>query len=82
MPKQREAAIVGIFEHPLRVVGPDTNAAQIKAVCAAKALEDAGFTWKDVDGIFDSGDGPTGGGLGISEYNTGNIVSVFEYRIL
>ncbi len=68
MPQQKEAAIVGIFEYPLRVVGLDTNATHIKAVCAAKALEDAGFTWKDVDGIFDSGEGSAGGGLGISEY--------------
>ena len=68
MPQRRDAAIVGIYEYPLRVVGPDISAIQIKAESAAKALEDAGFTWKDVDGVFDSGEAAGGGGLGISEY--------------
>ena len=68
MPQRRDAAIVGIYEYPLRVVGPDISAIQIKAESAAKALEDAGFTWKDVDGVFDSGEAAGGGGLAISEY--------------
>ncbi len=38
MPQRREAAIVGIHEYPLRVVGPGTSALQIKAASAAKAL--------------------------------------------
>ncbi len=67
MPQRREAAIVGIYEYPLRVVGPGINALQIKAESAAKALEDAGLAWKDVDAVFDTGsDGA--GGLAISEY--------------
>jgi acetyl-CoA C-acetyltransferase len=37
------------------------NAFQIKAECAAKALEDAGFEWKDVDGVFDVVGGGAGG---------------------
>ncbi len=69
MPRtSRDAAIVGISEHPLRVVGPDVSALQIKAYCAAKALEDAGFAWKDVDGVFDAAEAPGGGGLTISQY--------------
>ena len=62
MPQRRDAAIVGIYEYPLRVVGPGTGALQIKADCAAKALEDAGLTWKDVDAVYDTG------GLSASEY--------------
>ena len=48
MPQRREAAIVGLYEYPLRV-NPHVSAMQIKAECAAKALADAGLTWKDVD---------------------------------
>ena len=68
MPQQRTAAIVGIHEYPLRVAGPGTNALQIKAASAAKALEDAGFSWKDVDAVYDTGGDQGIGGLGISEY--------------
>lgn len=68
MPQRREAAIVGIYEYPLRVVGPGTSSLQIKAACAAKALEDAGLTWGDVDAVYDTGGDQGIGGLGISEY--------------
>ncbi len=68
MPQERVAAIVGINEYPLRIVGPGTGALQIKAACAAKALEDAGFTWQDVDAVYDTGSDQGVGGLGISEY--------------
>lgn len=68
MPQTREAAIVGIHEYPLRVVGPGTSALQIKAASATKALEDAGLTWKDVDAVYDTGSHQGIGGLGISEY--------------
>ena len=68
MPQGKTAAIVGIHEYPLRVVGPGTSALQIKAASAAKALEDAGFTWKDVDAVYDTGSDQGIGGLGISEY--------------
>ena len=68
MPQRREAAIVGVYEYPLRVVGPGTGALQIKAECTSKALEDAGLTWKDVDAVFDTGSDQGIGGLGISEY--------------
>ena len=68
MPQRREAAIVGIHEYPLRVVGPGTSALQIKASSAIKALEDAGLSGKDVDAVYDTGTHQGIGGLGISEY--------------
>ena len=68
MPQAREAAIVGIHEYPLRVVGPDVSALQIKAASAARALEDAGLSWSDVDAVYDNGSHQNIGGLGISEY--------------
>ena len=68
MPQTREAAIVGIHEYPLRVVGPDVSALQIKAASAARALEDAGLSWSDVDAVYDNGSHQNIGGLGISEY--------------
>lgn len=68
MPQTREAAIVGIHEYPIRVVGPGTSALQIKAASAARALEDAGLSWKDVDAVYDTGSHQGIGGLGISEY--------------
>ena len=68
MPQRREAAIVGIHEYPSRVVGPGTGALQIKASSAARALEDAGLSWSDVDAVYDTGSHQSIGGLGISEY--------------
>ena len=68
MPQRRDAAIVGIHEYPLRVVGPGTSALQIKAASAARALEDAGLSWGDVDALYDTGTDQGIGGLGISEY--------------
>ena len=68
MPQRRDAAIVGIYEYPRRVVGPGTSALQIKAECAARAIEDAGFAWQDIDGVFDTGSEGNIGGTGISEY--------------
>jgi len=67
MPQRREAAIVGLYEYPLRV-NPHVSAMQIKAECAAKALADAGLTWKDVDAVYDTGGDQGIGGLGASEY--------------
>ena len=68
MPQRRDAAIVGIYEYPLRVVGPGTSALQIKAASATRALEDAGLGWDDVDAVYDTGSHQGIGGLGISEY--------------
>ncbi len=56
MPTQtRDAAIVGIHEYPLRKV--ELTSLQIKAESAIRALEDAGLTWKDVDAVYESGEG-------------------------
>ena len=68
MAQTREAAVVGIHEYPLRVVGPGVGALQIKAASAARALEDAGLSWSDVDAVYDTGSHQSVGGLGISEY--------------
>ena len=67
MAQTREAAIVGIHEYPLRVA-PGVSALQIKAASAARALEDAGLSWSDVDAVYDTGSHQSIGGLGISEY--------------
>lgn len=68
MPQRRDAAIVGINEYPLRVTGGGVSSLQIKAACAAKALEDAGLSWQDVDAVYDTGGDQNIGGLGIAEY--------------
>lgn len=90
MSQDREAAIVGIYEYPSRAVDGELSALQIKAESAARALEDAGLNWSDVDAIYDAGDG--GGmmsGLTIAEYfglnptvinTTGVGGSSFEYH--
>jgi acetyl-CoA C-acetyltransferase len=67
--QQRDAAIVGIYEYPLRKVD-GLAPLQIKAESAGRALEDAGLTWSDIDAIYDAGDGSGGGmgGLSIAEY--------------
>ena len=64
--QQRQAAIVGIYEYPLRAVEGQVSALQIKAESAKRALEDAGLSWKDVDAVYNPGD--AGGGLDIAEY--------------
>lgn len=65
----RDAAIVGVHEYPSRKVEGKVGSMQIKAASAARALEDAGLTWKDVDAIYDAGEGGGGlGGLTIAEY--------------
>ena len=57
MPTQtRDAAIVGIYEYPKRKV-EELSPLQIKAESAIKALQDAGLTWKDVDAIYECGEG-------------------------
>ena len=64
----RDAAIVGIHEYPSRDVEGEVSPLQIKAESAARALEDAGLNWSDVDGIYDAGDGGGFSGLNIAEY--------------
>lgn len=68
MSQARDAAIVGIHEYPLRDVEGAVSPLQIKAESAARALEDAGLNWSDVDAIYDAGDGGGMSGLNIAEY--------------
>ncbi len=68
MSQKRDAAIVGIHEYPDRDVEGEVSPLQIKASSAAKALEDAGLSWSDVDAIYDAGEGGGMAGLKISEY--------------
>jgi len=65
--RERDAAIVGIYEYPLRKV-EGLSPLQIKAECAVRALEDAGLTWRDVDALYDAGDGGMMAGLSVAEY--------------
>jgi acetyl-CoA C-acetyltransferase len=61
------AAIAGIHEFPRRVAG-GLSPLQIKAECAARALEDAGLTWADVDAVYDASEAGLMQGLTIAEY--------------
>ena len=54
-----QTAVVGAYEHPARFA-PHLTPYQIHAESARGALEDAGLTVKDVDGLFTSGVGPIG----------------------
>jgi acetyl-CoA C-acetyltransferase len=58
-----EVAIVGAHEHPERLL-PDRHAFAIQMECIARALEDAGLTFADVDGLASAtGEPPEGGGI-------------------
>ncbi len=63
----RQAAVAGIYEYPLRVA-PGVSGMEIKAESVRRALEDAGLEWSDVDGLYDANDGEGGGGLGLAAY--------------
>jgi acetyl-CoA acetyltransferase len=63
-----EIAIAGVYEHPTRWA-PDKTELQLIAESARGALEDAGLTLADVDGLFSAS--MSMGGMG--------IVSVGEY---
>lgn len=65
--QKRDAAIVGIYEYPKRKA-PGVTPLQIKAECAARALEDAGLKWSDVDALYDAQDGAGMSGLSLPEY--------------
>jgi acetyl-CoA C-acetyltransferase len=54
-----KVAVAGVYEHPSRFA-PEKTQYQIHAEAARGALEDAGLTIKDVDGLFTSGVGPIG----------------------
>jgi acetyl-CoA C-acetyltransferase len=62
-----KAYIGGIFEHPARKLGNDISQAELHAQCSKGALDDAGLTFKDVDGYFGAGDLP-GGLLSMVDY--------------
>jgi acetyl-CoA C-acetyltransferase len=61
------AAIAGIHEFERRVAG-GLSPLQIKAECAARALEDAGLAWADVDAVYDASEAGWMQGLTIAEY--------------
>jgi acetyl-CoA C-acetyltransferase len=63
----KAAAIAGIYEFPKRTAGA-LSALQIKAECAARALEDAGLGWGDVDAVYDASEAGRMQGLTIAEY--------------
>src|SRR5260370_7055892 len=52
----RKSAFVGVYEHPSRFA-PDKSMYQIMAESIRGALDDAGLTIKDVDGICAAGMG-------------------------
>jgi acetyl-CoA C-acetyltransferase len=59
--RELRAAIAGVHEFGPRRA-ETMSALQIKAVSAARALEDAGLAWADVDALYDAGEtGPTAG---------------------
>lgn len=60
------AFIAGAFEHPTRKA-ENKSVAVLHAECAKGALEDAGLSFKDVDGYFCAADAP-GGALSMVEY--------------
>jgi acetyl-CoA C-acetyltransferase len=61
------AAIAGIHEFEKRTAG-GLSPLQIKAECAARALQDAGLTWADVDAVYDASEAGRMQGLTIAEY--------------
>lgn len=67
MARERRAAIVGIYEYPLRVA-PGVSAMEVKVDSIRNALDDAGLAWSDVDGLYDAQDGEAGGGLQLAAY--------------
>jgi acetyl-CoA C-acetyltransferase len=64
----RKAAVVGVYEHPTRFA-PDKTVYQIMAESMKGALDDAGLTVKDVDGVCTAGIGMGGMGIiGLCDY--------------
>lgn len=61
-------AVVGIHEYPSRDTKGAVNALHIKAQSAAQALDDAGLTWRDVDALYDDGDGINWPGFFMPQY--------------
>jgi acetyl-CoA C-acetyltransferase len=63
----RKTAVVGVYEHPTRFA-PDKTVYQIMAESIRGALDDAGLTIKDVDGICSAGLGGGMGMIGLCDY--------------
>ena len=61
------AAIVGIYEHPTRYA-PDKSELQLQGECAIKALEDAGLSKNDVDGLFTASMSVRMSGINLADY--------------
>ena len=64
---RRAAAIVGVYEHPTRYA-PDKSELQVQGESAARALEDAGLSKKDADGLFTSSMSARLSALSLADY--------------
>ena len=64
---RKSAAIVGIYEHPTRYA-PDKSELQIQGESAVKALDEAGLSKKDVDGLFTSSSSVRMSGVNLADY--------------
>ena len=64
---KRGAAIVGINEHITRY-SPDKSELQIQGESVIKALEDAGLTKNDVEGLFTASSSIRNSGLNLADY--------------
>src|SRR3990172_10827939 len=68
MSLKHKAAVAGVFEPPTRFA-PDKSMFQLHAEAARGALDDAGLTIKDVDGLFTTGIGMSAMGVvGLADY--------------
>ena len=68
MSLSRKTALAGVYEHPTRFA-PDKSMFQIMAESARGALDDAGLTIKDVNGLCTAGIGMGGMGIvGLCDY--------------
>ena len=63
----RGAAIVGIHEHITRYA-PDKSELQLQGESIIKAVEDAGLTKNDVDGLFTASMSIRNSGLALADY--------------
>lgn len=61
------AAIVGVYEHPTRYA-PDKSELQLQGECVIKALEDAGLSKEDVDGLFTASMSVRMSGINLADY--------------
>ena len=64
---RKAAAIVGVHEHPTRYA-PDKSELQVQGESVIKALEDAGLSKGDVDGLFTSSMSVRNSGLNLADY--------------